>query len=89
MKIRQEHLAVLKSAIDSCLAKYPDVQAEYESGDFARSDKVKDIQRRFCFDIMHGAGLTKFVCDELYPYMNDDHLYTALKTVCPTVTKRF
>ena len=89
MKIRQEHLNTLKINIDELLAKYPSLVDEYEQGQFPRADKVKDLQKRFCFDLLYGAGLNSWVCDELYPYLNDSHLYTALKAVCPTVTKKY
>jgi len=89
MKIKSEHLKHLKEAIDSTLAKYPNLVEEYEQGRFPRSDKVTDLQRRFCFDLSYGSGLNKFICEELYTYMDDSHLYTALKKVCPVVTKRY
>ena len=89
MKIRQEHLSTLKTNIDEILAKYPSLVDEYEHGKFPRSDKVKDLQKRFCFDVLYGAGLTAWVCEELYAYLDDSHLYTALKTVCPAVTKKY
>ena len=89
MKITKEHLQVLNEEIALVLNKYPQLVAEYESGQFARAEAVKDLQKRFCFDLMYGAGLTRFVCDTLYKYMNDDHLYTALKAVCPKVTRNY
>lgn len=89
MKITKEHLQVLKTEINQVLVKHPNLINEYESGQFARSEKVQDLQKRFCFDLMYGAGLTRFICDILYKYMNDDHLYTALKAVCPKITKKY
>ena len=89
MKIKPEHLAVLKEGIDKVLKKYPNITKDYEQGEFARADKVKDLQKRFCFDLMFGAGLNSFVCDTLYTYMNSDHLYTALKVICPKVVMKY
>jgi hypothetical protein len=92
MKITQEHFNYLKSEIDQVLEKYNqdgNLVMQYEQGDFARSGKVKDLQKRFCFDVLFGAGVEKFVYDELYSYLNDDHIYTALKAICPEVTKRY
>ena len=92
MKITKDHFNHLKAAIDEILAKYNDngqLVYEYEQGLFPRSDKTKDLQRRFCFDLLYGAGLTQFVCKNLYPYMNDDHLYTALKSIAPSVKRKF
>lgn len=89
MKIKAEHLEHLRIEIQKVLDRYPNIVNEYETGQFARSNKVKDLQKRFCFDLSFGAGLNQFICNELYPYMNDDHLYTALKRVCPKITKRY
>ena len=49
MKIKAEHLEHLRTEINKTLVKYPNVVEEYEQGLFPRSDKVKDLQRRFCF----------------------------------------
>jgi hypothetical protein len=89
MKIKPEHFEHLKTEIEAILSKYDRVVDEYEKGQFPRSEKVKDLQKRFCFDVLYGAGLSKWVCDNLYPYMNDDHLYTALKAICPKLERKF
>jgi len=88
MKIKQEHFEHLQAAINEVLAVHnPNGELVdcYESGNFHNADKCKDLQKRFCFDVLYGAGLNKFVCDELYTYMDDTHIYTALKAICPTV----
>jgi len=89
MKIKDEHFAYLKTEIDAVLAKYPNMADEYENGRFHNAHKTKDLQTRFCFDILFGAGISKWVCDTLYPYMTDEHLLTALKRICPKVTRKF
>ena len=89
MKIKAEHLQHLKAEIAPILLKYDRLIEEYETGQFPRSEKVKDLQKRFCFDLLHGAGLSRWVSDNLYPYMNDSHIYTALKAICPTIERRF
>lgn len=92
MKIKPEHLEVMRAAIVAEIEKQGGaaaVVAKYETGNFERADKVKDLQTRFCFDLMSGAGLTAFVCDSVYPYASDSHILTALKTICPKVTKRY
>ena len=89
MKIKPEHFQHLKTEINVILSKYDRLVEEYETGQFPRSEKVKDLQRRFCFDVLFGAGLSRWVSDNLYPYMNDDHLYTALKAICPKLERKF
>ncbi len=61
----------------------------YETGNFNNSEHVKDVQLRFCFDMSYIAGLDSFVCDILYKYLNDSNYYTALKRVCPKVTRKY
>jgi len=89
LKIKPEHIEHMRVEIEKLLADFPDLPARYESGNFIRSKNVRDLQCRFCFDLMHMAGLTPFVCREIYPYANDDHMYSALKTICPTVIKKY
>ena len=89
MKITTEHFDFLKTEITQVLEKYPNLVKEYESGDFPRSDKVQDLQKRFCFDVLFGAGLSGWVADNLYGYLNDDHIFTALKKICPVVVRRY
>jgi len=89
MKIKQEHFDYMKSVIDDFLKRHPDIPSIYENGDFVRSDKVKNLQTRFCFDVMYMAGLTPWVCSTLYGYLHDDHIHTALKKICPKVEKKY
>ena len=91
MKIKQEHFDYLKSEINAVLLKYGTERLvnEYEAGHFARAFKTKDLQMRFCFDLLFGAGVEKWISDNLYPYMNDEHIYTALKRICPVVVRKY
>lgn len=88
-KITLEHQTIIKNAIDNVLAKYPNIAQEYELGNFARSDKVKDLQVRFNFDLLYATGLNSWICDEVYSYANDVHLQSFLKSICPTVTRNY
>ena len=92
MKIKTEHYRYLKQEIDSSLALHNSkggLVKNYEEGEFPRSNKTKDLQKRFCFDLLFGAGLCKWVCDNLYSYLNDEHIYTALKSICPKVSRKY
>ena len=89
LKIQQAHYDHMKSTIDETLATHNpngELVHSYERGDFHNSEKTKDLQKRFCFDLLYGAGLTPWVCKVLYNYLNDDHIYSALKSICPQVT---
>jgi len=89
MKIKPEHLEHIKEVTSKFLHDNPRMVTDYENGRFDRSRLVKDLQQRFCFDLLHFSGLTKWVCAELYSYVGDDHIYTALKSVCPEVKRMY
>ena len=91
MKITKEHFVVLETAINQVLVKHNsnnELVYEYENGYFSRSEKTIDLQKRFCFDLLFGAGITGFIVKRLYPYLNDDHIYTALKAIVPKLTDK-
>ena len=90
MKITKTQLAFMQDKINAVLVSNPNAVDNYEKGRFPRSDKVKDLQVRFCFDLASGAGLTDYFCSTLYPNgCNDTHITTALKKICPKVVKRY
>ena len=89
MKIKPLHLERLRKAIEWVLENFPNIVEDYEQGRFTRADKVKELQKRFCFDLLYAAGVNHWVVDELYPYMGDTHLYTALKAVSPKVIRKY
>jgi len=92
MKIKPNHYEVLKINIEAILEKLNadnKLVESYESGNFRNSEKTKDLQKRFCFDLLHACKLNSFVCNDLYPYLNDSHIYTALKKICPKVERKY
>jgi hypothetical protein len=90
MRVKKEDYDALKAAIDACLLSVGESELveHYESGRFLNSDKVHDLQKRFCWDVVYRAALGR-VCIGIYEYANDDHIYTALKRICPKVTRRY
>lgn len=92
MKITSEHFLHMKSAIDQVLAIHNadgQLVRAYETGNFPLADRVQDLQKRFCFDLFYLAGLTTFACDNLYSYVDDTHIFTALKQICPAVVRAY
>ena len=89
MKITKEHFNYLKAAIEKTLQANPNAVELYETGQFPRADRVKDLQIRFNYDLLHASVKSSWISDNLYTYMNDDHITTALKRICPTVTKKY
>ena len=93
MKMKQEHYNILKSSIEDVLKNMgPALLQEYETGKFPRADKVKDLNVRFRWDLFHfiwskmersGKKLN------LYDYLNDTHIDTALRRICPKIIKKY
>jgi hypothetical protein len=75
MKIQAEHLAELQRTIDAVKVRVPVAQYQAEHPEFSA--------KRVRWDYFHGTGQEglRFLCDVLYPYMNDEHMDTALKHV--------
>ena len=90
MKFTPEHLAKLKAAIDTVLARNPNAAHGYEQGNFPRSEKVKT---RFCYDLLYaskfkiGDGIG--IQGDINGDYNSAHIFTALKAVCPIVTRQY
>ena len=59
----------------------------YESGNINNASKTKNIQTRFNFDLLYAAGLCSFVCNNLYTYLDDTHIESALNHICPKIDK--
>jgi hypothetical protein len=68
MKMRPEHFKYLCEALDKAPRVEPDVYA-----------KQGLSLKRYRWDSMYRAKLSKWVCDELYSYLNDTHIDTALR----------
>ena len=78
LKIRPEHYEFIKN-------KFKEMYAHLEPPSFTHWRRVyKDAglsEKRFVWDLFWALDLSKFTCDVLYKYMNDDHLYSALRRI--------
>lgn len=92
MKFTQEHLSILKTGIDKAIKANGGEEAlvsVYREGTFPRADKVKDLQKRFCWDLFWASGVK--IGDGIGTHgdiigdYNDEHIYTALRSICPTI----
>ena len=73
MKMTLEHYNQVKAAIASIPRE---LALEHKSKELG-----KDKDMRFRWDLFIAAKLSTFASDELYQYLNDDHIDTALKSV--------
>lgn len=67
MKITPEHYERLRAVMLAAIAKHPESAAAYRAA--GHSDA------RYAWDVFH---YTKFDSRELYKYLNDSHIQTAL-----------
>lgn len=94
MKISVQLFNKIKEAIreSDSYQRIEDHARAYEIGDFPRSDKVQDLQCRFCFDMWYAVPAHKRnpIMDKVYEAgCNDNHLYTVLKRILPKVERKF
>jgi hypothetical protein len=75
MKIRQEHYKHMRDEI-KLMVDLPALN------DAIRIDgRYKDFGKRFRWDAAYKAGLSGWIADNLYSYMDDSHVDTALKAI--------
>lgn len=90
MKIKAEHFEILKVKVLTAFNNMggDKLVVEYSTGDFPRSNSVKDLNKRFCFDVFYASGANEWFCNNC-DYLDSNHLYTALKSILPTVIRKF
>jgi len=80
MKITTEHYSYLLSEIDTLLDIH-NLDVETVKKDYEQ--KGLSMQR-MRWDLVYHAKLTKWICDNLYSYLNDNHIDTALRRITNT-----
>jgi len=77
MKIKQEHYDHMKVVIDGYIGTQPmSTLADYTERGLSAM--------RYRWDMSYKAGLTPWICENIYPYANDDHIDTALRKITGT-----
>jgi hypothetical protein len=87
MKIKKEHYEHMKSAMVDKLAGTPALDVTAYLRNLENDPRVKDVDKRFRWDLFHAAGLTKYACDTLYVYLDDAHIDSALKAIMKEMSK--
>lgn len=77
MKIKPEHFAQMKDAIAGIPAEKVAAHRQF----ILNEGKAKDVEMRLRWDLLHSALGSRWICDNLYPYANDDHIDTALRNI--------
>ena len=76
MKITPAHYVHMRDAIAGLLPHVDSLKAA-----IAADPRVKDPARRLRWDMLWRAGLSDWVCREIYPYADDSHIETALRRI--------
>ena len=71
MKIQAAHFAHIQTVVSTL--DTAELRKEYREAGL--SDK------RYRWDLTYKANLTQYICDTLYPYLNDTHIDTALRSM--------
>ena len=71
MKMKPEHREHIREAV----VKF---NTDFHRSRYAAAG-LSDM--RFCWDCVNAAGLTGWICSELYSYLNDEHIETALRSI--------
>ena len=73
MKMLPEHFAHMR-------ARLATVDTSFHRG---RYESAGHTTKRYQWDAVRYAGLTPWLCDTLYKYLNDEHIQTALNKIIP------
>lgn len=86
MKVKPEDLDKIQAIIATL--DTPEVRAQYIARDIPRAEHVKDLDKRYRWDLFTAANLSVgyVLTDAVYAYANDTHLDTALRSIVPPLT---
>lgn len=74
MKIKPEHYAHMLAAMRAAQALQPEAtRASYEAKGLTA--------KRHRWDVSYAAGLSRWICNNIYSYADDTHLDTAFKSI--------
>ena len=83
MKITKEHYECLENQMVKVIKEKTGFTIEQAVNEIRKSpDNWSDKAIRWY--LLNGCGLTPFVCKELYKYLNDSHIDTALRKITNT-----
>ncbi|MAK37154.1 MAG: hypothetical protein CMC15_13460 [Flavobacteriaceae bacterium] len=89
MKMTKTHFETLRVLIAGLLEQHPDTPIHYSNGNFARANSVKDLNKRYRWDLFYAATrFEKSFRDEL-TYLQDSHIDTALRNIVTPIERKF
>lgn len=83
MKMTNEDYQLMRVTINQ---KYDDLKlASYDN---FMAYLAANNDKRIAWDLSRASGLTSFICDNLYKYLNDSHIETALLKIYKEIKNR-
>lgn len=76
MKVKPEHLAAIRACIEPL--DTDERRARYIAGEFERGENVKDLDKRYRWDLLWATRANRAF--PIYDY-NDSHVDTALRSI--------
>lgn len=83
MKVSDADFAILKAAIEP--VDLPEYRSRYKNRDIARADSVKDINKRYRWDLYYFAARQRGSLPDSTNGYNMDHIDTALRKIVPDI----
>jgi hypothetical protein len=84
MKIKPGHYEYMRDTITT-FVKENRHELDLHKLALANNPQVKDVGKRLRWDIAYAAGLSQYICDNMYPYANDEHVDTVLRNIMKEV----
>lgn len=78
MKITPAHYQHMQTAIAKIAT--PEKVAAHRQF-IVNEGKARDVEKRLRWDLSYYAGLTPFICENVYSYADDGHVDTALRQI--------
>ena len=77
MKLKREHYDHIKAAVSRLFH-----EVDLRRDAIVRQGRAKDVEKRLRWDLLFATpGMSRWICDNIYPYANDDHIDTALRRI--------
>ncbi len=88
MKITKAHQAHISTAIVQSITKLAEKRKQtvqetlHDHIAYVRREGLyHELEKRIRWDLFSAAGLSRWVCDNVYPYANDTHVDTVLRNI--------
>lgn len=89
--ILKQYIESYTALVNEFLNRQDKFVERYESGDFPRSDRVKDLQERFRWDVFWCLNnISKgMLSSSFFDGANSDHVDTLLRKCTPKISRNF